>query len=285
VNVGQTLLYGSQMWGHSRLRSTHPMKHDMQPIYSVIPRQTLRQHARTAHWIVCMQMGLMPIQYWIMRSFVRWWNKLLSIRGQNSVIDNCLTAQIDMLNGRKICWLKRWDASFRRVLPQYPVSDSLRNGQPIDEPACMLALRASYHNMLKGMGNPRDPDCTHRRIAVAYSMHAHELGFLPVYHAWQMSKSVRTAYTSFLCTNTDLPVHSLQDRAAYADRVCSECAQIAVADEHHVLLDCISTQPTRNLHSAHGLNFQVDNLRDFFGKNNCVAVANYVTAALAAYRS
>ena len=149
----------------------------------------------------------------------------------------------------------------------------------------MHALRASYHNMLKEMGDPREPGCTHRRIAVAYSMHAHKLGFLPNYHAWQMSKSVKTAYTSFLCTNTDLPVHSLQDRAAYVDRVCSKCAQIAVADEHHVLLGCSSTQPTRTLHSANGLNFQVDNLRDFFGKNNCVAVANYVTAALAAYRS
>ena len=85
VNVGQTLLHGSQMWGYSKLKSASPMKHEMQPAYSVIPRHVLRQNACTAHWIVCMHMGLMPIQYWIMRSFVRWWNKLLSIRGQNTV--------------------------------------------------------------------------------------------------------------------------------------------------------------------------------------------------------
>ncbi len=67
--------------------------------------------------------------------------------------------------------------------------------------------------------------------------------------------------------------------------MCSQCSQMAVADEHHVLLDCISTQPTKQLHSTNGLNFQVDNIKDFYYKNNCIGVANFVTAALAAYRS
>jgi len=203
VNVGQTLLYGSQMWGFRRLKSADPMKHAMQSTYSVIPRQALQQPARTAHWIVSMQMGLMPIQFWILRSFVRWWNNMLSIRENNVIISSCVGAQVDMLNRRKACWLRHWDASFRRVLPQYNISDKLHGGHPIDETACMEALTNSYHDMLKGLGDPRDPDCQRRRIAAAYSMHLEKLGTMPKHHMWQLSDDIKTCWIRFLCTNTD----------------------------------------------------------------------------------
>jgi hypothetical protein len=285
VNVGQTLLYGSQLWGYRQLKGTDPMKHVMQPTYSLIPRQALRQPASTAHWIVSMHMGLMPIQYWILRSFVRWWNTLLSIRDQNAIIDNCLSAQIDMLHRKKACWLKHWEATLRRVLPYYPVTEFLHRGEPIDEPACMTAVCTSYHNMLKNLGDPRDPNCQHRRIAVAFSMHTEELGVLPKYHSWQLSDHIKDCWMKFLCTNTDLPVHSMQDQVAYSSRFCSKCTNLAVADEHHVLLECTSIQGIRQLYSTN-INFQATSLADFFAKNNQdTKVASFIKDALVAYRS
>ena len=284
VNVGQTLLYGSQMWGYRNLKSIEPMKHPMQPTYSVIPRQAMRQPAHTAHWIVSMHMGLMPIQYWIMRSFIRWWNKLLSVRENNAVLNNCIQAQVELLASRKACWLGKWDAAFKRVLPHYLIGDFLRNALPVDEAACMQAISTSYHNMLKNMGDPRDPSCSHRRIAVAYSMHMHDLGVLPTYHTWRIRDSIMATWVQFVCTNTDLPVHTLQDCVDYSQRKCCKCTQAAVADEHHVLLECSSTQRTRDLHSVR-VSFQVANLGEFLSKNTDDQIANYVYAALAAYRS
>ena len=79
TDVRATLLFGSVTWGPYGLK-TDPMDHIMQTPYSILPRRAHQLPHGTAHWIVSMLSGLLPIQHWILRNFCRMWNKLLELQ-------------------------------------------------------------------------------------------------------------------------------------------------------------------------------------------------------------
>jgi hypothetical protein len=291
ADVRPTLLFGACIWGHAYLSYTDPMKHKLQTPYSVLQRVMLGQGHGTSHWAVALLTGHFPIQHHIILEFCRFFNRLLVARTSNSVLmSSCLT-QLRMFRDGKQCWMKAWCTALQRLLPQYALLPTIvRCFQQVDEQRVQDALIAGYHNVLRGMGNPFELQCAHRRIAMSYYLvgqHtvASQWGRVPVYMRWPLPHVVNQVWRAFMCAALDVPVHEYNlAHLHWSRRCCRKCIAQCVADEQHVLLHCASTQHVRAQFNARLL-WPVGTLAQFVQVNNVRDLPFFVYAAWRAYKT
>ena len=250
-DVQPTLLFGAAFWGHYNMSSVDPMRHPLQAPYSVLQRMVLAQPHWTAHWTVSLMTGMLPIQHWVVRDFCRLWNRLLAVCADNSLVDQCIRLQVHMLQRNQRCWLQRWSAVFRRLLPDEDVHTCLAAGEPVDEHSVLRGLCGWYRQVITRMGNPWDlNEVEHRKIAFAWHMvsHSHSWGEVPQVVSVQLPVALRTVWLRFLAANSVVPArHYSVIRACpeFRHRLCTKCTLHRVADEHHILLVCPTTAATR----------------------------------------
>ena len=212
-------------------------------------RMCLGQTPFTAHWIVSLLAGHLPIQHWIIRDFCRSWNRVDKLRGSNSLIKHALLMQMRMLRSKQPCWLKSWHDAFQRIVQDDLVTLHLRCVQGVHEEHLVHCLQRQYSQLLLGMGDPTHPECPHRRIAFTHHIiQGLQFQFVqqPQSVKWHMPQHVRVSWLSFLAANAPLQVHSYRLAGApYTHRMCRKCTRGNVGDETHVLLKCPSTSSVR----------------------------------------
>jgi hypothetical protein len=159
--------------------------------------------------------------------------------------------QVHMLRTRKRCWLQRWCAVFRRLLPASTVHEDLAAREPIDVASVLLDMCDWYRQVLTRFGNPWSLDeVEHRKIAFTWHMVScqHSWGKVPRVVSVSLSDPLRTCWLRFLAANSMVPARHykvIRAHPEYRDRVCSKCSLHEVADERHILLYCPATADVR----------------------------------------
>jgi hypothetical protein len=289
ADVQATMLFGACMWGAHSLAYADPAKYILQKPANMFMRRALRQPHSTANWIVILMTGSLPIQHWVIRDFVRFWNRLLMLLGSNSLVAACVLQQVKLSQSNKRSWLCRWRTALHKLLPGLDIPSKLHGMQPISERDVVRALVASYVSLLDGKGDPFS--LAHlrkgRRIALVWHMMKanYVWGQPPRLMRLPCDASVRFTWLRVLAGNAKVPVHDhdmLHGRTVpFAQRWCSKCAQETVGDELHVLLHCPATQAIRQDFSD-CLQWR-DSLPDFLSANMCDSLPGFVHTAMAAY--
>ena len=165
--------------------------------------------ACTGHWIVMLS-GMMPVQWHIVRCFIRFWNRLCDVDGGTSVTDACVDAQLDLMRRRKACWLKGWARAFAKLLPDCDVATRLECGQPLDEDNILHNIEQAYYSQLQGCGNPLEAQCPSRRTAFVFTIIHGQLGQQPGFLKWKLPTAIKRVWWQFCSASSDIPVHRLR---------------------------------------------------------------------------
>jgi hypothetical protein len=250
VDVIPTMLFGACMWGYVGLNSGGHMDHKMQRVCSVLPRHSLGLPVSTANWIVCMMAGLMPIRDTIVLTFARFWNKALALCGENKLVKAALEQQAMLFTENKKCWMRCWAMALNGALESDYLSEVLSSVQEIDMPLLESHLLNVRLGALGALGDPfSSAPCRHRKMAFTH----HVLG---VNRVWGQVPQViklrappgcKKKWIRFLAAWGDVPTQDLAviSRSSFHTRICTHCDMGAVANEHHILLDCPVTAPVR----------------------------------------
>jgi exonuclease III len=267
-DVRSSLLFGEAIWGHYHISGRDPMKHPMQKAYSTLGRHAMGLPHGTAHWNVAMLFGLMPIQHWIVRGFVRFWNNLLGLAQHNVLLRQAARQQASLLQKGKKCWLRRWRDVLCRLLPAHAFHQQLQPMLTIDEELLLSSLEHSYHVLLATFGDPSLHPCPHRRIALCYNTLGPQLRWhrRPVCMSLFVPRRIKATWIAFIAAAcTTVPVNDYTKLFArphpnatpikipYQLITCRKCTSQVVADEEHLLLHCPSTafcrQTFQRMHS------------------------------------
>jgi hypothetical protein len=289
ADVQATMLFGACIWGAHSLAYSDPVKYALQKPCSMFMRRALRQPHSTANWAVILLTGSLPIQHWVIRDFVRFWNRLLLLQPSNALVAACVSQQVQMSQSNKRSWLWRWRTALHKLLPGLDIPTKLHNMQPIAEPDVVRAMVASYASLLNGMGDPFSlvPMRNGRRIALVWHMlRSHYVwGQAPPLLRLPSTSSTCFVWLRMLAGNAQVPVHDhalLHGRKVpFAQRWCRKCAQEAVGDELHVLLHCPATAAIRQ-DFADCLQWR-DSLPEFLMANLCEQLPDFVHTAITAY--
>jgi hypothetical protein len=252
-------------------------------------RRALRQPHSTANWIVILLTGSLPIQHWVIRDFVRFWNRLLLLVESNALVAACVLQQVQLSQSNKRSWLWRWRTALHKLLPGLGIPAKLHDMQPISERDVVRAMVASYVSLLDSKGDPFSLTnlCTGRRIALVWHMLKanYVWGQPPQLLRLPADASARLTWLRVLAGNARVPVHDhdmLHGRKVpFAQRLCKKCAQETVGDELHVLLHCPATHAIRQDFSD-CLQWR-DSLPDFLSANMCDKLPGFVHTAMVAY--
>jgi hypothetical protein len=289
ADVQATMLFGASIWGAHSLAYADPVKYALQKPCNMFLRRALRQPHSTANWVVILLTGSLPIQHWVIRDFVRFWNRMLLLQASNTLVKACAIQQVQLSQSNKRSWLWRWRVALHKLLPGLDIPTKLHDMQPIAEQDVVRAMVASYTALLNAKGDPFSlaPLRNGRRIALVWHMlkghyvwgHTPQLVRLPA------DGSTRWAWLRTLAGNAQVPVHDhvlLRGRhVPFAQRLCPKCAQETVGDELHVLLHCPATQAIRH-DFADCLQWR-DCLPEFFVANMCGDLPSFVHTAMMAY--
>jgi Reverse transcriptase (RNA-dependent DNA polymerase) len=285
-DVRPTLLFGAFVWGHHKLAYTDPVTHTLQSPYSVLQRTMLGLPHTTAHWIVSLLTGHLPIQHWLSRDFMRAWNKTLNIAASNQLVKHALIVQVRMVRRNERCWLKSWCDAFHRLIPDATPSIRIRHLLSLDESVLLQTMHDQYIQILTHMGDPFQHDCPHKRIALTYQLlnnNSFKLGKVPPMLHYRMPEHVQLHWISFLAANATLPIHAYPMlRFHFSQRICRKCIMGVHGDEAHVLLQCTSTQQVRSGFSNRLL-FPAGGLAHFVHVNSSKLLPFFVHACMRAY--
>jgi hypothetical protein len=265
------------------------VKYALQKPCNMFLRRALRQPHSTANWIVILLSGSLPIQHWVIRDFVRFWNRLLVVLPSNKLLQACVQQQIQLSQSNKRSWLWRWRTALHKLLPGLDIPAKLHDKQPIAEGDVVRAMVAAYVSLLDAKGDPFSvsPLRNGRRIALVWRMlKGHYVwGQVPLLLRLPAEASVRFTWLRTLAGNARVPVHDHAllhgRRVPFAQRVCRKCAQDTVGDELHVLLHCPATQAIRQ-DFADCLQWR-DSLPEFLMANLCYQLPGFVHTAMTAY--
>jgi hypothetical protein len=290
-DIMPTVLFGCGLWGYHKLAYKDPVEHTLQQPCSVLLRTALGQPHKTAHWIVLMLTGHLPLQYWIIRHFCRFWNKLQHVSdGVNNLVCECLLLQCELMEKGKRCWLRKWCTAFHNLSPALAVhGQCLPQLQLLDEQVVTNSMLASYTAHMNSLGNPFSiQPCIHRRIAWVWQcvMRGPCWGKMPSCLRMTLPPHLRLAWWLFISANTDIPVHDHQllRTSQFSERICRKCHAHSVADETHVLLYCTATATPRMVF-GHCIEWQRD-MPSLLASNNGVfsKLPAFVRAAFLQYR-
>jgi hypothetical protein len=274
-DIRPTVLFGCGIWGMHGLKSGDHVKHVLQRPCSTLLRWALSVPASTAHWIVLLVTGQMPVQFWIIREFCTSWNRFLATCQINCLVHAALSLQLQLCVANTRCWLSEWDRSLEQCLPAAAyqhLHQCLVQGTPIDIALVMAEVEQSYIEVLASFGDPCTSACTKRRIAMVYRHIV--MGALhkrPHWTSWSLPNRVRAVWTRFITCCGGLPVHKLCEQGIpFSQRLCTKCSQHCVANEHHVLFHCpaagLSRQRFQQLldwsHAPHLGAFLADNITE-----------------------
>jgi hypothetical protein len=271
MDVRPTLMFGAPIWGHAQMLNEDPMRHPLQKPYSTLPRRAMQLPPATAHWIVAMMSGLLPIRHWILRDFCRFWNGLMELKETNTLLKSTISQQHTLLtafitrsslNGREpftrnsqpTTWLTRWCKVFKVLLPNGPFYQNIVDLVPMDEDCLLRELGQAYHTLLQHTGDPFAQQCAHRHTALSYKLLRPHLqwGKVPLCVQVRTPPHAKLAWVMFLAAASDVPVHDHRTRRTdagmiqYNQVICAKCRQHAVADIQHVLLHCTATEHVRS---------------------------------------
>ena len=291
ADVQATMLFGASIWGSLSLQYQDPVKHMLQKPCSVFMRRALQQPHSTANWIVLLLSGLLPVQHWIIRDFVRLWNRLVAMGDTNALVQACVSQQIHMSrSGKRRAWLCRWQLALHKLFPTLGIPDLVHAGQPIPERDVAQAQVASYISLLDGKGDPFS--LAHhgkgRRVALVWHcIKAHHIwGQVPRLLCLKMEPHTRFEWLRFLAGNATIPVHDynvLRGGVPFSERVCRKCVWSSVGDELHVVLHCPATQPIRAA-CVDSLQWK-DSLPALLAANVCDKCPAFVRDVMAAYKA
>jgi Reverse transcriptase (RNA-dependent DNA polymerase)/Endonuclease-reverse transcriptase len=289
ADVQATMLFGASIWGSLSLQYRDPIKHALQKPCSMFMRRALQQPHSTANWIVLLLSGLMPVQHWIIRDFVRMWNRLLAVGDTNALVCACVSQQIHLSqSGRRRAWLCRWQVALHKLFPALGIPDLVHARQPLSEQAIMRAQVASYTSLLDGKGDPFS--LAHqgkgRRIALVWQClkPRHVWGQVPGLLRLKLEPHVRFMWLRFLAGNATIPVHDynvLRGNVPFGQRLCGKCVWSSVGDELHVVLHCPATQHVRDAF-VDGLQWK-DSLPAFLAANVCDMCPEFVHNVMVGY--
>ena len=252
ADVRPTLLFAAPLWGHNDLH-VDPLKHPLQPIFSVLMRHALGLAASTAHWIALLMTGQMPIQFWVVRDFHNFWNRCLDVAAVNPFLDACLRVQTALAADGKPCWLRRWITGLQRLMPQMPgirpAFTSMQHVVITGPAGCMHHMRMSYEERLAACGDPlTEAAVPHRKIALHFCcMWPKQWGKRPWWHWCRVPDEVWRHWLRFLAGLAPVPTQALAGSTVpFAQRRCCKCERHCIGHEQHVLLRCPVTAPTRH---------------------------------------
>jgi exonuclease III len=268
AQVRPILLFGDGIWGHVKFSSGNdPMSHPMQPVFSVLMRAGLGLASSTAHWISSMIGGFLPVQAYICMDFCRFWNNLLSVAQYNALVQSCLQAQLHMcvVQGARHTWLRQWCDAFDNLQLATDITPILLAQDTIPVKQVKGDLTSKYTEILQGFGDPFQPDCQHRRMAMHFRVFnlAPNWGKRPAHLSWRIPGPVRRTWMQFLAAQSKVPARSVElisSQIAWQFRTCSRCTQQVVGDEQHVLLNCPDTHQCR-VQFAHRVDLSGRDLR------------------------
>jgi hypothetical protein len=288
-DIRPTIMFGCGIWGMHGLKSGDHVKHMLQRPCSTLLRRALGVPASTAHWVVLLATGQLPVQFHIIKEFCTLWNRLLTTSHANSLVHAALTVQSQLCAANTRCWLREWVRVLQQCLPAAAcqhVYQCLVHGQPIDTPFVLAEVEQLYVECLAGFGDPCTPLCTKRRIAMAYRHIA--MGTMrkrPHWFSWSLPNRVRAVWTRFITCCGGLPVHKLCEQGIpFTQRLCTKCVQQQVANEQHVLFQCPAAGRTRQYfqqfldwsHAPHLGAFLTDNVTEDCAWFVYCALAEYV---------
>ena len=289
VDVRQTLMFAAALWGFAGLRA-EPMQHALQPVYSTLMRQALQVPCSTAHWIASLMAGQMPIQHWIVRDFYRFWNKLLSVSENNALLYGCMYVQATLALARKDCWLHKWVSALQRVRPQADARilqdfTSLQHIMVDGHDGVLDSLLHAYEDRLDGYGNPVSlQPVPHRKMALHYAcMWDGRWGKRPWWHWCSVPIAVKKSWVRFTACMADIPAQALVGTVEYHARLCRKCAGGVVANEQHVVLECVATADVRQQFHPQLQWPRAMTLPAFLDRNQHKHCMLFIHAVLAAY--
>ena len=245
ADLRATLLFACGVWGSYGLSARDPVCHPLQKPYSSLMRVALGVAASTAHWSVNMLMGQLPLQLHIIHLFASLWNRYLVTAETNPLVRACLQVQHSLMHE---CygsyWLQHWVQRLQVVLPPsifHFMHDALSTLRPIPHRSLLHSLAQWCDMRLHAAGDPMDPACPHRKIAMVFRhFHLSKLGRPPPWHVWcaddPLPRRVWQSWVHFVSADSALPVHTL-DHHPFVSRLCP-CATGQVGDEHHLLFAC-----------------------------------------------
>jgi hypothetical protein len=283
------MLFGACIWGAHCLAYADHVKYALQKPCNMFMRRALRQPHSTANWIVILLTGSLPIQHWVVRDFVRFWNRLLLGMPCNALLKACVAQQLQLSRSNKRSWLWRWRTALHKLLPGLHIPETLHDMQPIAERDVVRTMVADYTGLLNAKGDPFGlaPLRNGRRIALVWHMlKGHYVwGQVPQLMRLPSASCAHLNWLRMLAGNARVPVHDHSylggRRIPFAERWCHKCAQETVGDELHVLLHCPSTQAIRD-DFADCLQWRVS-LPDFLMANVCDRLPDFIHTALTAY--
>jgi hypothetical protein len=289
ADVQATMLFGACIWGAHSLAYADPVRYALQKPCNMFMRRALRQPHSTANWIVILLTGSLPIQHWVIRDFVRFWNRLLLVLPSNALLKACVTQQVQLSQSNKRSWLWRWRTALHKLLPVLDVPAKLHAMQPIAERDVVRTMVASYISLLDAKGDPFSiaPLRDGRRIALVWRMlRGHYVwGQTPHLLRLPAEAAARFTWVRVLAGNARIPVHDYAllhgRKVPFAQRWCCKCAQETVGDELHVLLHCPATAAIRH-EFADCLQWR-DSLPEFLMANVCDELPSFVHTAMTAY--
>jgi hypothetical protein len=228
MDVRPTLLFGAALWGHHQLHAD-PMQHPFQPVFSTLLRQAFNLPACTAHWIVTLMAGQLPVQALIILEFCRFWARLKHAAKHNALIQACLFVQCTLARAGKDCWLMKWIRALQRVQP----------------------VAQALEDLLMSYGDPFfEGPCQHRKIALHFRCFwPGRWGKKPWYLWCDMPEKVWQSWVKMVSCNAVVPAQQLawgEGAVSFAARRCKKCVSGAVANENHVLLHCGATESVRH---------------------------------------
>lgn len=200
-------------------------------------------------------LGQLPVQYYIIRFFCRFWNRMLNTAQLNPLVQECIRTQVDMLTAGHTCWLKHWDTRLGVATPRAAAAHihlAIRQLDPIDVRLVQNHMADAYQAYLAGCGDPLDPHCQHRRTATTYRLFlgSGKVGRKPTWLAidWaRLPDRTWLDWTRLASTFADLPVHRFGDMdTPFAQRVCTKCMLGEPGNEQHMLFRCSATAHARD---------------------------------------
>ena len=113
----------------------------------------------------------------------------------------------------------------------------------------------AFEALLTSYGDPLSlTECQHRKIALHFKCFWHgKWGRKPWYFWAKMPEKVWSSWIKLVSCDADVPAQALvrgPDRTEFAHRVCRKCTSGAIANEHHVLLECQATKSVRRTFHA-----------------------------------
>ena len=251
TDIGPILLYGACIWGHTGIKHLVPMQHELQKVYNILPRSTLKVPHSTAHWIGTMICGLTPIQDQIIQSFAKFWNRTLPMMQTNTLIDASLKQQLTMHTAQNPCWMSNWIKALNLVVPAMGLEHVITTLQPIDLHTLDSTLAATHKTYLDACGDPFTAGyCPHRKTALVHRMLGvgREWGKIPrLLRIRVPDRSTKITWHKFLSSWAKVPSQDLVllNTMLYHQRLCQRCPRQHIGSEQHVLLHCTHTAQVR----------------------------------------